>query len=176
MRTCLCLLVRPGYVLLGHKKTGIGAGNVTGIGGKLEPGEEPRQAAARELAEEAGVRVDADALTYMAQLWFAFPARPAWDMTVSVFTATEWTGEPAESAEIASRWFPVNALPFDQMWDDARHWLPSVLAGQWVTATFSYADDCRTVQWMSGVGPGLRPAPVCGQVQAAKNRATRPDH
>jgi 8-oxo-dGTP diphosphatase len=31
------------------------------------------------------------------------------------------------------------------MWDDARHWLPRVLAGERLRATFSYADDCETV-------------------------------
>ena len=38
------------------------------------------------------------------------------------------------------------------MWDDARYWLPRVLAGERVRATFSYADDCETVARVS-VGP-----------------------
>jgi 8-oxo-dGTP diphosphatase len=31
------------------------------------------------------------------------------------------------------------------MWDDARYWLPRVLAGERLSATFSYAADCETV-------------------------------
>jgi 8-oxo-dGTP diphosphatase len=31
------------------------------------------------------------------------------------------------------------------MWDDARHWLPRVLAGERLRATFSYEADCETV-------------------------------
>jgi hypothetical protein len=31
------------------------------------------------------------------------------------------------------------------MWDDARYWLPRVLAGQHVEATITFADDCATV-------------------------------
>ena len=40
---------------------------------------------------------------------------------------------------------PVTALPFDRMWDDGRHWLPRVLAGERLRATFSYAPDRETV-------------------------------
>jgi hypothetical protein len=31
------------------------------------------------------------------------------------------------------------------MWDDARFWLPLVLAGEHVTADVTFADDCATV-------------------------------
>ncbi|MEJ2212436.1 MAG: NUDIX domain-containing protein, partial [Anaerolineae bacterium] len=44
----------PRQVLLGLKRVGFGAGKLTGIGGKVEPGEEVAAAAARELEEEVG--------------------------------------------------------------------------------------------------------------------------
>jgi 8-oxo-dGTP diphosphatase len=144
-RTCLCLLIRDDQVLLGRKKTGLGSGKITGVGGKVEPGETPSQAAARELKEETGVLVDPAALVYAAELAFAFPTRPSWDQTISVFTATAWDGEPAESAEIAPSWFPAGALPLGQMWDDARYWLPRVLGGEHITGMFTYTDDRTTV-------------------------------
>jgi 8-oxo-dGTP diphosphatase len=144
-RTCLCLLIRDGQVLLGRKKTGLGRGKITGVGGHVEPGETPGQAAARELKEETGVLAAPAALVHMAELAFTFPTRPAWDQTISVFTATAWDGEPAESAEIAPAWFPAGALPLDQMWDDARYWLPRVLAGEYITGTFTYTGDRTTV-------------------------------
>jgi len=43
------------------------------------------------------------------------------------------------------RWFPESALPLDGMWDDARYWLPRVLAGQHVAAVITFAPDCATV-------------------------------
>lgn len=147
--TCLCLLTRVSgdgrQVLLGHKKTGLGTGKIVGLGGHVEPGESPAQAAAREAKEEAGVSVAPQDLIRAAHLTFLFPVRPQWDMTVDVFTSADWTGEATETAEITPEWFPVTALPFDRMWQDARHWLPRVLAGDRLRATFSYAADCETV-------------------------------
>jgi 8-oxo-dGTP diphosphatase len=175
IKTCLCLLTRPApaqaasaertvsgpggrEVLLGYKKAGFGAGRWVGLGGHVEDGEEPADAAVREVAEESGLIVAASALTHMATLTFVFPARPAWDQTAEVFTATEFSGEPAESDELTPRWFAVDELPLDGMWDDARYWLSLVLAGQPVTAEITFADDCATVEAISPELPVLTTA------------------
>jgi 8-oxo-dGTP diphosphatase len=149
-QTCLCLLTRDvgddeRQVLLGYKKTGLGAGKIVALGGHLEERETAAQAAAREVKEESGLTVAADSLREAAHITFLFPTRPAWDMTVAVFTTGAWSGEPAETPEIRPQWFPVAALPFDRMWDDGKYWLPRVLAGERLLATFSYAPDCETV-------------------------------
>jgi 8-oxo-dGTP diphosphatase len=147
--TCLCLLTRVSgdgpQVLLGHKKSGLGTGKIVGLGGHVEAGESPAQAAAREVKEEAGIAVAPADLCQAAHLTFLFPVRPRWDMTVAVFTGADWTGEATETDEITPEWFPLTALPLDRMWDDAKHWLPRVLTGERVRATFTYARDCETV-------------------------------
>jgi 8-oxo-dGTP diphosphatase len=148
--TCLCLLTGTSgdgtlQVLLGHKKTGLGQGKVVGLGGHVEPGESPAQAAVREVKEESGLTVLQSALTETAQVTFLFPAHPSWDMDVAVFTAASWSGEVTESDEIRPQWYPVAALPFGRMWDDSSRWLPRVLAGERLRATFTYADDNETV-------------------------------
>lgn len=148
--TCLCLLTRvrsdgTGEVLLGRKKTGFGQGKVVALGGHVEPGEAPAEAAAREVKEESGIDVDRAALTEAAHLTFLFPARPAWDMTAVIFTGGTWSGEPGESDEVSPQWFPVTALPYDRMWDDAPYWLPRVLSGERLRATFRYAPDNEMV-------------------------------
>jgi 8-oxo-dGTP diphosphatase len=148
--TCLCLLLRTRgdgvrEVLLGYKKTGFGTGKVVALGGHVEPGESAAEAAAREVKEESGIRVAPGRLAEAAYVTFLFPVRPSWDMDVAIFTCDDWAGEPAESTEIRPEWHPVAELPFDRMWDDAPRWLPRVLAGERVRATFSYAADCETV-------------------------------
>jgi 8-oxo-dGTP diphosphatase len=147
--TCLCLVRRAGpsgpEILLGYKKSGFGAGRWVGLGGHVEPGEKPAQAAAREVAEESSLVVSADTLEHRAAIEFRFPARPSWDMTVDVYITSCFEGEATESDEIAPRWFPEDALPFDGMWDDNRYWLRRVLAGQHIAVTITFAEDCATV-------------------------------
>ena len=165
IRTCLCLVTRPALadgrreVLLGFKKAGFGAGRWVGLGGHIEDGEAAADAAAREVAEESGLIVSASALTHMASLRFIFPARPSWDQTADVFVTSDFAGQAAESDEVVPRWFATDALPFDGMWDDARYWVPLVLAGLQVSATVTFADDCATV---AATEPDLRPAPDLG--------------
>ncbi len=148
--TCLCLLLRTRgdgtrEVLLGFKKTGFGRGKIVAPGGHVEPGESAVAAAAREVEEESGIRVAQAALTEAAQLTFLFPAHPAWDMDVAIFTSADWSGEAGESDEIRPQWFPVTALPLDRMGDDGKPWLPRVRAGDRLRAVFSYAPDNETV-------------------------------
>ena len=133
-------------MLLGAKLRGFGQGKVVGFGGKIEDGETVEQAAVRELHEETGLRVAPGQLEEVAQLTFLFPARPDWDHLVHVFLARGWSGEPVGSAEISAQWYDLDAIPYNQMWDDDRYWLPRVLAGERLRATFIYADDCETVR------------------------------
>jgi 8-oxo-dGTP diphosphatase len=149
-QTCLCLLTRTvgdggPEVLLGYKKTGLGTGKIVALGGHVEERETAAQAAAREAKEESGVVVPVDSLREAAHITFLFPTHPAWDMTVEVFTTDTWSGEPAETDEIRPQWFPIADLPFDRMWDDGKYWVPRVLAGERLRATFSYAPDRETV-------------------------------
>jgi 8-oxo-dGTP diphosphatase len=132
-------------VLLGHKKTGLGTGKIVGLGGHVEPSETPAEAAAREVEEEAGLHVAPAALLEAAHVTFLFPVCPRWDMVASIFISAGWSGEAAESAEIRPEWFPVADLPLMRMWDDAKYWLPRILAGERVRARFTYAADCETV-------------------------------
>lgn len=151
-RTCLCLVRRNSAagpeLLLGLKKAGFGAGKWVGLGGHVEPGEKPAAAAVREVEEESGLLVPACSLSQLAAIEFRFPARPAWDQDTDVFVTWVYEGEPAESDEVAPRWFAEDALPLGLMWDDARYWLPLVLAGERVDVLVTFADDCETVARM----------------------------
>jgi 8-oxo-dGTP diphosphatase len=132
-------------VLLGLKKDGFGAGKVTGFGGGLELGESPAVGAARELFEECGLKVSPDDLLACGKLEFVFSAKPNWHQLVHVFLAPVWSGDPLESDEMRPEWFAMSALPLERMWDDARHWLPGVLAGNTVNSRFVFAADNQTV-------------------------------
>jgi 8-oxo-dGTP diphosphatase len=148
-RTCLCLIRRHSAsgpeVLLGLKKRGFGAGKWVGLGGHIEDGEKPAAAAVREVMEESGLLVPADALQHMASITFLFPHRASWDQTAQVYVTSVYHGELAESDEVEPRWFGEHELPLAKMWDDARHWLPAVLAGQHLDVTVTFGADNATV-------------------------------
>ena len=145
-QAALCFpLSADGRVLLGRKKQGFGAGKVAGLGGKLEPGEDSRAAAVRELYEEAGLRLDPADLRDAGHIDFLFPTHPAWDHAVDLFITHRWQGEPAASDEITPEWHALDALPFGRMWDDGRYWLGRVLSGGRLRARFVYAADLATV-------------------------------
>ncbi|KGJ79781.1 hypothetical protein GY21_03750 [Cryobacterium roopkundense] len=149
-QVCVCYLTRrtPGgalQVLLGRKKTGLGLGNIVGLGGKLEAGESPVEAAVREIEEESGLTVAHSALKPRGVLTYLFPHRESWSQISHVFVCTEWTGTPRESDELNPLWYDVDALPVDEMWDDARHCLPAVLTGTPAHETFTFGADLKTV-------------------------------
>ncbi len=132
-------------VLLGRKKTGLGLGKLVGLGGKLESGEAPADAAAREAHEEAGLVVDPSDLRAAGVIDYLFPAKPAWSQRSHVFVGTAWHGDPMETDELAPAWYGRDLIPFESMWDDARRWLPAVLAGGEVRSTFTFGADLNTV-------------------------------
>ena len=137
--------VAAGRVLLGTKKRGFGQGKIVGFGGGIESGETAVQAAIRELAEESGLRAVPTAVRRVARIHFHFPARPAWNHAAAVFLVTRWQGVPQESGEMRPCWFTMESIPFAQMWDDARYWLPAVLSGRRLDAEFTFDDDNATV-------------------------------
>jgi 8-oxo-dGTP diphosphatase len=144
----LCLLVRgnpPQEILLGMKKAGFGANKYNGFGGKVEGEETIAIAAIREMEEETGVRVRLEDLRRVGHLTFLFPEKPEWEQVVHVYLAREWEGEPAESAEMVPTWVAVGDIPYERMWDDDAYWLPRVLAGERVRATFTYNADNESV-------------------------------
>ena len=144
---CVCYLLRPGgsgeEVRLGRKKFGLGAGNLVGPGGKVEPGETPELAIRREVTEEVSLVLGR--VNLIGELTYPFPYRPAWSQRSWVFICRDWQGAARESDELVPEWYPVADIPTARMWDDAHYWIRDALAGRFVRATFEFGADLRTV-------------------------------
>ncbi len=122
----LVFVIKDGRMLLIHKKRGLGAGKINGPGGRVEPGESFPECAVREMQEELRVTPLRPERVGIHRFQFV----DGYSTYVHVFRAPDLEGEPAETDEAKPTWVDVNAIPFDEMWEDDRHWLPLVVAGR----------------------------------------------
>lgn len=136
---------RDGAVLLGRKLRGLGEGKWNGFGGKAQEGEDLRQTAVRELAEESGLVANPEDLHETARLEFYFENRPELDQTTSVYTLLKYTGTPKSTDEMEPQWFAPFSLPYEDMWAADKIWLPEVLRGHLVKGKITFAEDAETV-------------------------------
>lgn len=122
----LVFVMRDDEILLIDKKTGLGKGKVNGPGGKVEPGETPEQCAIRECHEELGITVTN--LEFCGEHRFQFV--DGYSIHVYVYRTREFEGEPTESREARPLWVKLNEIPYEQMWEDDRIWLPMMIRGE----------------------------------------------
>ena len=96
------LIGAEGRVLLQQRAPGRAmAGLWEFPGGKVEPGERPEAALARELAEELGIAVAAEALTPLA---FASAALGERHLLLLLFLCRRWSGTARPLDAAALRW------------------------------------------------------------------------
>jgi 8-oxo-dGTP diphosphatase len=136
-RATLLFVIRDGQMLLIRKKKGLGAGKINGPGGRIDDGETPQEGAIREIGEELGVRPVG--VRRSGQLRFQFV--DGLSLHVHVFTATGCRGKPRETDEAEPLWFPIDRLPYDQMWADDVHWIPLMLKGKRFNGRFVFDGD-----------------------------------
>lgn len=139
----LCYVIDDGEVLLMRKKRGIGEGLINGPGGKIEDHDEsPRHAAIRETEEELGVTPEDP--EKVGELDFFFGDDPF--QRVHVFIASDYDGKPEETEEADPVWVNTDEMPYDEMWDDDRYWMPLMFEGAEFTGTFRFDEDGDVLQ------------------------------
>jgi 8-oxo-dGTP diphosphatase len=134
VRATLLFIVREGKILLIRKKRGFGAGKINGPGGKVDSGETPLRAAVRETFEELGVM--ALGIEERGQLHFQF--LDSYSLHCTVFLAQDFEGEPRETDEATPLWTPLEAIPYDEMWEDDRYWLPLLFRDEYFSGFFEF--------------------------------------
>lgn len=136
-RATLLFVVRDGQVLLILKKRGLGAGKINGPGGRLDPGETPRDCAIREVQEE--LRVTPTGVRDAGELLFQFV--DGHSIHGYVFRADDCHGEPQETDEAEPRWTPIDRIPYDRMWADDALWMPLLLERKPFIGRFLFDGD-----------------------------------
>ena len=72
-------------------------------------------------------------------------------MHVYVFWAKSFTGVPKETDEAIPMWFETTAIPYDEMWEDDRLWIPKMLAGEVFSNRYIFSAD-RMVDYSQNTG------------------------
>jgi len=143
IQATLCLIVRDSRTLLLKKSKGLfGEGRWSCPGGKILPHEEPKPAAIREVLEETRLVVKSPA--EIGLIYFYNESQrlsPVW--TVHTFLARQFDGVPIGGREGQLKWFNVDALPFDEMWEDDQYWYRLALDGARFDGWFYFSSDFK---------------------------------
>ena len=131
----LSLIKNDSQVLLGMKKRGFGAGKWNGFGGKIEPNETLNDAAVREIEEEAGIAVQTSDIERVGIHEFIYVDKIH---EVHVFDVLHYSGGVTETAEMKPKWFSYDQIPYNEMWEDDKYWMPLYLKGKKFRGRFTF--------------------------------------
>ena len=116
MQTVLCYLEQDEQYLMlyrNKKKDDVNAGKWIGVGGKIEPGETPKEALLREVKEETGLTLK----TYRFRGVVEFRSDKALPESMHLFTATTWDGTLTACDEGELRWIKKCELHHYPLWE-----------------------------------------------------------
>lgn len=129
------------------------AGKYNGLGGHMEAGENPYQAALREIWEEAGLR--ANALMLRAIVHVTLPEPPG--VMLFVFVGTTQEGHPTASEEGEPVWVDEEKIYDLPLVEDLHQLLPKILEpGAPVFGNYHFTESGVEVQLEPGIVSELR--------------------
>lgn len=136
----VCHILKGQKLLLQKKSKGLfGADKWNGVGGKIKQNETPEETVKREVFEETGLKIMN--IQSHGTLNFYFGDRKELDWIVHVFSTKSFEGKPRPSEEGVLRWFAFKEIPYDEMWQDDRHWLPLLLRGNRFEGNFYFDQE-----------------------------------
>ncbi len=124
-QTTLGFIIQNWKILLAMKKRGFWEWKYNWFWWKLELWETVDQAMIREANEEIWINI-----LEQEKIWvlnFYFEENKDWNQSVNVFFIHKFSWEIEESEEMKPYWFELNKIPYDEMWEDDKIWLPEVL-------------------------------------------------
>lgn len=129
----LSFILHEGDILLlrGAPDKRVWANKLNGVGGHLEPDEDPPSGARREVEEETGLSVQGLALRAIIHI-AGTSAGPG--VLLFAFVGHALSRQVRASAEGQLAWYPLDNLPWEEMVEDLPHLLPRILGPQTTSA------------------------------------------
>ncbi len=138
-----CHIIKGKKLLLKLANQGVSRGYWNCPGGKMERGETPRECGIREVKEETGL--DVKNLFEHGKLSFFFAGGKSPDWVVYLFSSKSFSGRMRDSSEGRLKWFGIDKIPYDKMWDDDRYWLQLMLDKRRFDASFVFDKNNRII-------------------------------
>lgn len=111
-------------ILLGSKKYGNAQGKLNGYGGKIEVTDgSVKEAGLRELKEETGIEVKRIEIHAVLNMEWSKNQRAS----IFLFKAYGVKNSPRESKEMTVKWFDIENIPKERMWESDKYWFDLVL-------------------------------------------------
>lgn len=126
------------FLMIRHHR-GINEGCINFPGGKKEPDETIEACVIRETYEETGLKIE----NPIQVGYIEFPTK---DFYVYVFRSTKFSGSVhAKKDEVTAFWVDEDQIPYAQMREADRNFLPEIIAGKFVKRRFIYDDDFHVI-------------------------------
>lgn len=91
------------------------------VWGKHEKWEDGFDCAIRETKEEVNIDVKRDDLVRLWSIYHIFEDEKMWTREAEIFVWS-YDGEVEENDIQVPKWFDVEDIPYDQMWEDDKYW------------------------------------------------------
>ena len=122
------------YLMIRHHR-GINKGCINFPGGKKEPNESIKDCVIRETFEETGIKIE-------NPIEVGYIEFPTMNFYVHVFKSTQYSGSIKENeAEVDAFWVDTNKVPYEEMREADRNFLPDIISGQYVKRLFMYDEN-----------------------------------
>ena len=124
--TLIYLLNNQDQICLCMKKRWFGQWKYNWPWGKLKDWETSEQCILRELQEETWVKLDTDSIVHRWNIKFYFENKDDRNQEVSIFIS-HYNGDLKETEEMKPYRIDISQIPYDDMREPDRHWLPRIL-------------------------------------------------
>lgn len=124
------------FLMIRHHR-GINKGCINFPGGKKEPDETMEECVRRETLEETGLMI-------LNPVQVGYVEFPKFDFYVHIFKSTKFAGNVLEKEdEVETFWQDADDIPYDQMREADRDFMPEILAGKYVRKRYIYDDNFK---------------------------------
>lgn len=137
-----------GRILLCMKKRWFWVGKWNWPGWKVDSWETVQEWAKRELLEETWIDIPVEKLEFKWVLHFFYDGKPDWNQDANTFVYKWYTWEFFETEEMLPKWYKIEEIPYDNMWEDDKFWLPVLISWEEFEFTFKFSEDWKLKEWI----------------------------